>query len=189
MPRGGKRKGAGRKPTGKVAMLVRVDPSVRARLERDAKRAGRSLSNEAELALSDAFRAAEQPTAETKALCYLIKQVVEAARNQERTADPEFSWRDNRFDFEAFRCAVIEVLDRLAPAGEVDGPSRYRGRRSAEEFGLLLAAIVLTHLTANTKRMIDVADRSKVSRGHRFYAFPQAARDLRLKNANQERGK
>jgi len=170
-------------------MLVRVDPTIRARLERDAKRAGRSLSSEAELALSDAFRAAEEPAAETRALCYLIKQVVEAARNQERTADPEFSWRENRFDFEAFRYAVIEVLDRLAPAGEVDGPSRYRRTRSAEDFGLLLAAIVLTHLTADTKRMIEVANRSGLPRGHHFYAFPQAARDLRLKNANQERGK
>ena len=63
MARGGARKGSGRKSTGKVAMLVRVKPEVRARLERDAKRAKRSLSHEVELQL-DALSAAPRPDAQ-----------------------------------------------------------------------------------------------------------------------------
>jgi hypothetical protein len=168
-------------------MLVRVDPSVRTRLERDAKRAGRTLSRETELVLTDAFRGAEKTTAETRALCYLIGQIVEAARNQERTADPEFNWRHNRFDFEALKCAVIEVLDRLAPAGEVDSPSRYQRWRSSEEFGRLLAAIVLSYLTTDSKQLIDLANLAGLPEGHRFYAFPQAARDLSLNKQRRDK--
>jgi hypothetical protein len=189
MARGGKRRGAGRKPAGKVAMLVRVEPTVRKRLERDAKRSGRSLSREAELTLEDAFREAEPTTAETHALCYLIRQIVEVARNLERTAGPEFGWRDNRFDFEAFKYAVIEVLDRLAPAGEVDAASRYKRARSSEDLGLLVSAIVLSYLTADSKQLRDLANLAGLPTGHRFYAYPQAARDLSVNNANQEGGK
>ena len=67
MARGGARKGSGRKSTGKVAMLVRVKPEVRARLERDAKRAKRSLSHEVELQL-DALSAAPRPNAQMRAM-------------------------------------------------------------------------------------------------------------------------
>jgi len=190
MPRGGKRRGAGRKPAGKVAMLVRVEPNVRARLERDAKRERRTLSRQTELVLTGASRAAEPATAETRAFCYLIGQIVQAARGQKRTAPPEFNWRYNRFDFEVFKCAVIEVLDRLAPSGGADSPSRYERRRSAEEFGQLLAEIVLSYLlTTDSKRLIDLANLADLPTGHHFYAFPQAARDLSLNNANRGRDK
>src|SRR5262245_34698743 len=175
MRRGGKRRGAGRKPTGKVAMLDRVAPEIRARLERDAKRDGRSLPHEIERQLADAFRAAEPPNAQTRALSYLITQIVQVAQVLERTAPPEFSWRDNRFDFEAFKCAVIEVLDRLAPAGEVGGTSRYPRARSSDDLGYLIAAIVLSYLTANTERLLALAHRGEAPRGHPLYAFSQAA--------------
>ena len=187
MPRGGKRRGAGSKPAGKLAMLVRGEPYVRARLERDAKRKRRTLSRQTELVLADAFRAAKPATAETRAFCYLIAQIVEAARGQKRTAPPEFNWRDNRFDFEAFKCAVIEVLDRLAPSGEADSPSRYERWRSAEEFGQLLAAIVLSYLTTDSKQLIEVANRAGLPFKHHFYAFPQAARDLSLNNQGRDK--
>src|SRR5438105_941621 len=51
MARGGRRAGAGRKASGKVAMLVRVSPKVRGAIEREAQRSGRSLSAQAEAIL------------------------------------------------------------------------------------------------------------------------------------------
>src|SRR5579883_2965464 len=42
MARGGRRAGAGRKASGKVAMLVRVSPKVRGAIEREAQRSSRS---------------------------------------------------------------------------------------------------------------------------------------------------
>ena len=119
MARGGARKGSGRKSTGKVAMLVRVKPEVRARLERDAKREKRSLSHEVEIQL-DALSAAPRPDAQMRGLCYLVTQIAEIAETFDRSADPEFSWRDNRFDFEAFKYALLQVLDQLAPTGSAE---------------------------------------------------------------------
>jgi hypothetical protein len=39
------------------------------------------------------------------------------------------------------------------------------------------------------KQSIDLANLAKLPTGHHFYAFPQAARDLSLNNANQGRDK
>src|SRR5262245_2030676 len=178
MAKGGRRKGAGRKPAGKVAMLVRVDPEVRARLERDAKRAGRSLSFEVELQL-DAISAAPRADTHTRALCYLIAQVAKIAQTLEReAAAPQFSWRDNRFDFEAFKCAITQVLDRLAPNGEV-GSSRYPTEQTPEELGRTAAALVFA-LLMSPDTLLAKAERGGARRGSLLYAYPQVARDLGL---------
>jgi hypothetical protein len=179
MARGGRRKGSGRKPTGKVAMLVRVSPEIRTRIENDARRARRSLSLEAELALADALRAAPRSDKPTEALCYLIKQITAAGQTFGRTAAPEFDWRGNRFDFEAFRYAVMEVLDRLAPAGD-SHKSRYPNAKTPQDMGLLMAMMVLSYLTANRRKMRGLVERTG-GRGSLFYAFPQAADALGLR--------
>jgi hypothetical protein len=126
MARGGKRRGAGRKPIGraKVAMLVRVSPDVRKRLERDAKRARRSLSREVELQLNDALRVAERGDPPTRALCYLIVHIVSMADSW--MAHSECNWRTNRFDFEVFKSAVSQLLNALAPAGALDKGERWQ---------------------------------------------------------------
>ena len=140
MARGGARKGSGRKSTGKVAMLVRVKPEVRARLERDAKRAKRSLSHEVEIQL-DALSAAPRPDAQMRGLCYLVTQIAEIGQAFDRSADPEFSWRDNRFDFEAFKYALLQVLDQLAPTGPA-GDSRYPMEPTPERMGRVIAWLI-----------------------------------------------
>src|SRR5262245_32182135 len=59
MVRGGKREGAGRKPLGRVALTVRISPTVRRRIERHADQNNAiSLTKQAEQWLS---LAAEQP--------------------------------------------------------------------------------------------------------------------------------
>jgi hypothetical protein len=178
MARGGARKGSGRKSTGKVAMLVRVKPEVRARLERDAKRAKRSLSHEVELQL-DALSAAPRPDAQMRGLCYLVTQIAEIGQTFDRSADPEFSWRDNRFDFEAFKYALLQVLDQLAPTGSA-GDSRYPMEATPERMGLVIAWQIRVRLTADAAEQHVRGDRRGAGRGSLFYAFPQVARDLGL---------
>ena len=178
MARGGARKGSGRKSTGKVAMLVRVKPEVRARLERDAKRAKRSLSHEVELQL-DALSAAPRPDAHTRGLCYLVTQITEIGQAYDRAADPEFSWRDNRFDFEAFKYALLQVLDQLAPTAPV-GDSRYPMEPTPERMGHVIASLIRLNLTAKPDEQRARGDRRGAGRGSLFYAFPQVARDLGL---------
>jgi hypothetical protein len=183
MAKGGRRKGAGRKPAGKVAMLVRVAPEVRARLERDAKRANRSLSSEVELRL-DAIGAAPRADTHTRALCYLIAQAAKIAQTLERTAAPEFSWRDNRFDFEAFKCAVTQILDRLAPAGEV-GSSRYPIGQTPEEIGRTAAQLVFA-LLRSPDTLHAMAEQRGARRGSLLNVYPQAARDLGLSTGDEK---
>jgi hypothetical protein len=181
MARGGKQKGAGRKPIGsrRVAMLIRVGPEVRARLERDAKRAGHSLSREAEHLLEDALAVAPSADQQTRALAYLVQQIVGVGRSIERSDAPEFNWRENRFDFEALKCALALLMDRLAPPGGA-GSSRYPLAQSPREMGRILASIVLAFLASGDKGLPSIGDRRGSTRGSLFYAYPQAARALGL---------
>jgi hypothetical protein len=194
--KGGPRKGAGRKPTGNVPMLVRVSPAVRASLEREVEREGGSLSAAAERAIGAAAKAfgADQ---QTKALCYLINQLVVIGKTLEQTTDRElteadlepapalgppaakrveFNWRTIRFDFEAFRSAVIQVIDRLAPAGDA-GRSRYVLAGDPEGVGRTMASMVIG-LLSTPRAEHNIMGQARGA--PLFYAYPQAARDLNL---------
>jgi hypothetical protein len=181
MAKGGKRKGSGRKPTGKVAMLVRMAPDVRARLERAAGLSGQSLSAAAEEHLNYALRSAAPLDKQTRALCFLIGSVTLFGRGlgEERA----FNWRERRFDFEALKCAVMEVLDRLAPAGPV-GDSPYPKEATPEAAGHTLASMAIGMLHA-PDQLLAVGERQQKPMGSLYYAFPQAARDLGVTGENK----
>jgi hypothetical protein len=193
MAKGGRRKGAGRKPTGKVAMLVRVSPEVRKRLERDAKRARRSLSSEIERQLTDALRAVPPVDPQTRALCYLITRIPRVARTFLHTPDLGFRWRTDRFDFEVLKYVVNEILDHLAPTGAVErgrygGLNDYLARVGSIEIphvdedspkglGDVIAGTILAGL-AMPDLFYAEGERSNALTGSAYYAIPQAARDL-----------
>src|SRR5690349_19799647 len=89
MAQGGRRAGAGRKASGKVAMLVRVSPKVRGAIEREAQRSGRSLPAQAEAILLEAALERSRGERKSRALGYLITQagkVMEAAARNEGAA-------------------------------------------------------------------------------------------------------
>src|ERR1700730_14257236 len=105
MARGGRRAGAGRKATGKVAMLVRVSPKVRGAIEREAQRNGRSLSAQTEAILLDAALEKPQAARRARSLPYLVTQVCAVMDSAGRGEGVEFDWRTSRFDFEALKVA------------------------------------------------------------------------------------
>ena len=191
MAKGGKRKGSGRKATGKVAMLVRVAPETRTRLEREAKQKRQSLSAVAERHLTDALYG--QPVdPQTRALCYLITRIPMIARTFARKADFEFTWRTNRFDFEVLRYVVNYILDGLAPAGAVEG-GRYGGLNdymarvgidnphededSPTVLGNIIAGAIVASLALRDVLYAE-GERSGAASGSDYYALPQATRDL-----------
>src|SRR5262245_12838141 len=128
MPSGGKRKGSGRKPRGKVAMLVRVAPETRQALEREARTLRHSLSHVAEQFLLLGIRTKRErsrPDA-MRALCYLIAETADLVCNiKDSKGVPlqPFDWRTNPFMFCAFRFAVLKLLDKVAPPGEIQSPA------------------------------------------------------------------
>ena len=117
MARGGRRAGAGRKPSGKVAMLVRVSPKVRGAIEREAQRSGRSLSAQAEAILLEAALERSRGERKSRALAYLVTQAGKVMEAAARNEGAEFDWQTSRFDFEALQAAIMRLLERMGPQG------------------------------------------------------------------------
>jgi TraY domain len=181
--------GGGRKPRGvgpAVHFNTRIAPDVRRRLERDARRNGRSLSHEIEVRLTDSIREAPAADVQTRALCYLISQVAEIGRvvGLERSSGSEFNWRTNRFDFEAFRAAIAHLLDRLAPTGEIEA-SRYPLFETSEAMGRSIGSHAMAYLSSSDS-LLKRAEGRGAPTGSLLYAFPQAARDLGFKTRQGE---
>src|SRR5262245_37391187 len=107
MARGGARKGTGPKPgkTRRVAVLARLAPEIRQQLEREAKRSRRSLSAEIESRLHDSML--PRPDDQTRAITYIVAQITAVLRSIATLEEREFDWRTNRWDFEAFKGAVV----------------------------------------------------------------------------------
>ena len=177
MTKGGRRPSAGRKPTGKVAMLVRVSPEVRGAIARAARRNGTSLSAQAEAIFLDVQNAMAKTDELTRTLAYLVTQTCAVLRGMDRTGGDAFDWRNSRSDFDALRAALSHVLDRLAPAGAVE-PARYPQYESPAHAGRVAADVVLVMLAQDEGRLQAMAESRAAGIGSIFYAFPQAARAL-----------
>jgi hypothetical protein len=193
---GGKRKGAGRKPTGKVPMLVRVDPEVRSSLDREAKRNRQSLSAVAERYLAYGSRKAPSADPDTEGLCHLIRSIGlfapglgysntadSAAADERNINDPgddivthQFNWRTDPFDFAVFKLAVTRLLDSLAPKGDT-GKSPYPGYSTPDEVARTLVA--LAEGLKRLPREVLLAHAQQRDVGSMFHAFAQSARDLK----------
>jgi hypothetical protein len=109
----------GRKPKGefegKLANFsTRIQPETRKALEAEAKATGLSISQLAEKLLINGLkerRATEKDPA-MRALCFLIAQL---ARHV--VGPTEADWRSHPFFYEAFKFAVVQLLDALDPPG------------------------------------------------------------------------
>jgi hypothetical protein len=145
MARGGKRKGAGRKPIGKVAMLVRVAPEVRARLVREAKKARQSLSAATERHLTDTFRGQPTDPPKARALGSLIALAARAC-----SAGTPFDLNDP-FVFRALRLAMDQIFDFLKPQGEVQS---IVDRLGEAEFSGVPASIVDSYRTPEARAKV-----------------------------------
>lgn len=163
-------------------MLVRVAPEVRARLEREAKQTGRSLSAVTEYYIAYASKAVTPADKPTRALCYFIERMTIYARGL-RTSDTEdaehgaygFNWRADPFDFAVLKSALTQLLDRWAPKGEI-GSSPYPGYATPEEAARTLVALV----NVPADDLFSYAEGAKKLTGSVYYGQAQAWRDLKL---------
>jgi hypothetical protein len=114
----------GRTPKGEFAgklanFSTRIQPETRKALDAEAEATGLSISQLAEKLLRDGLkerRAAEKDPA-MRALCFLIAQL---ARHVVGPTDA--SWRSSPFFYEAFKFAVVQLLDALDPPGTYGEP-------------------------------------------------------------------
>jgi hypothetical protein len=125
--RGGRRMGAGRPrstPAGKNSYFsTRIDAETRAWLEAESRRTNKTLSSTVAHLLRFALQKREQDDRADpiRALCYVIGVLAERIPATYFTKR-EYSWRSNPYMFEAFRTAVLHLLDEWRPAGEIVTP-------------------------------------------------------------------
>ena len=179
MAQGGRRAGAGRKASGKVAMLVRVSPKVRGAIEREAQRSGRSLSAQAEAILLEAALERSRGERKSRALAYLITQAGKVMEAAARNEGAEFDWQASRFDFEALAAAITRLLERIGPPGAAE-PSRYAQYPTPADLGRTAAETVLAIATLDKARAHELAALRNAPIGSPFYGLPQVAEDLGL---------
>lgn len=123
LPRGRPPKGTHR---GKSAVFsTRITPETRRKLEESAKRYEKSLSDEIEERLSQSLIADDESRKDRpiRDLCYLIEKLtapMTAVARADLGWKENRTWRNDKFLFLAFKAAISELLDRLAPGGEID---------------------------------------------------------------------
>jgi hypothetical protein len=127
--RGGRRKGAGRPrftKNGKASNFsTRVTQKTRDLLEAEARLHGESLSEVAEyllqIGMDERAKRRDRKRGPHRAFGFLLEVL-----NQEILGpylrDPKYTWRSNPYMFEAFRTAVVHLLNGLGPPGEVVTP-------------------------------------------------------------------
>jgi TraY domain len=128
-------------PGERVSLGLRVTPEMKARLDAEARRSGRSQSQEAELRLEQSFRNdnyADQAmdlayglrlTALLKALGRVMVDAgpVAAMRKTGRHQDA-VNWMSNAYAFDQAAEAVATVLEALQPEGDKTAPNEIDNR-------------------------------------------------------------
>jgi len=125
MPRGGKRKGAGRKPSGghrKLNFSTRIDAELREELKRAAARNKRSLSNEIERRLEQSCEKDEKPRRWEPHNHGLAELIVLAAQAAE--FHTEKRWIEDPYTFHVLRKAISFLLGYCEPSGPIETPAR-----------------------------------------------------------------
>lgn len=131
-PRGGRRRGAGRKPQGpkpKTGVLqMRISEELSRAIDSEVKLAAGNPSRSSVAAdlLRWGIRAKQDSQVDdpTRDLCYLIAETALAVSTMGVPIGPPRAtrWFGDPFTFQAFRLAVNHLLDALAPEGEVVSP-------------------------------------------------------------------
>ena len=131
---------AGRKPRGEfrgksAVFSTRITPELRAALEREAARSGRSLSQEIERRLTDSMSKAETRKwgpPRTESMMFFLAQLIDSIESETGQR-----WIDDPFTFQAVYFGLNLIFSMLKPDGDVVPPNRikaaFEASRAAEE--------------------------------------------------------
>jgi hypothetical protein len=129
-----RRKGGGRKPKppgeGKTAQFqARISSDLRAALDTEAAATGGRLSVSAIASglLKDGLRVKREREFERddpmRALWYLVAETAKEICGSREGRKPGLDWRTNPFAYEAFKLAIVKIMDSLRPAGDIRPPA------------------------------------------------------------------
>jgi hypothetical protein len=194
--------GAGRKPRGDyrgkaATFTTRIQPELRAALDKAARESNRSLSQEVERRLDESFKIAAKIARDfgpphIAAFSHLVSEV---GRMAELMTGKR--WREDRFTFEAFKSAVNILLDRLAYDGDLQLPERCalsanETDRHSPGFGEQMrrpdgvGAAIALGLWSQIEMSDTPPPRKGVHLANQFYALPKVRRDLGLKSNKEQ---
>ena len=110
---------------------IRITQETRDLVEAEARRHGETLSATAENLLQIGLgekatrRNREKVGRPFRALCFLLEQLNLRIRGVHHR-DQKYTWHSNPYMFEAFRTAVLDLIDEVRPPGEVVTPPPVR---------------------------------------------------------------
>jgi len=209
--RGGRRKRAGRPrftESGKGSYFsTRISQRTRDLLEAEAKRHRESLSTVAEHLLQigleeKAERRKRKKKGPLRALCFLLDRLTEDISGP-HVQDPKYFWYLNPYMFQAFRTAVLHLLDALKPHGELVTPPSVPARDeeeldaifndSPEEHGHGCARRMFLAMQIQSLHAKDPSDyklwrdfKIPPERMQEYYGFVDARRDLGVRELSRE---
>jgi hypothetical protein len=168
--------GGGRKPRGKAPaehFNTRMTPEVRKLLQAEARLHGWSLSREIEERLKGSLVLGDRDIEDraTKALVRVIAEMAARTQAPKSPRGPGINWRNNRFLFEAFKAALNQFLDQLAPEGKATD-SEHPQFKTPEA----LANAIVFSVEDQLQNTPD--SHAALVRTGFFHALPHIARDL-----------
>jgi formate dehydrogenase maturation protein FdhE len=194
-----RRPGAGRPPAGPISGKVstfstRITAETRDALETERKASGQSISQIAERLLNTGLaQVREQQTiAPTRALRFLVGRLADASSI--KPGARRFEWYEDRFTFEAFRVALMILLEQLRPKNSdlekelIDGNEPWREMwreilASPETLGRSKFLEIWDHLqrvkpTTVTEAMSFTNEASAIAWSRYSYTIDDVRRDL-----------
>jgi hypothetical protein len=191
--------GGGRKPKGRFVgnterINVRYTPAIKTRLEIAAAKNGRSLPQEIQERLERTFNedAYESRDPAMTALIYMVERAANEFVRGGKKGLP--AWRIDPAEFEGFKAAIGNMLERLRPTGEPvgisGGPNSPLSRAKYIEW-LIFDAVPISatpkHITdyyrkAAHGRAPDFPMGSTTQRAHQEFVEQEDARSAALKD-------
>jgi hypothetical protein len=196
--------GAGRKPKGEyrgksATFTTRIQPELRAALDKAAVKNNRSLSQEVEKRLHDSFELPAQLARRfgPSHIAAFSRLVSEVGKGVELVTGKR--WRDDRFTYEAFKSAVNMLLNRCAAEGDVRVPERCaesandidrnspglgEQMRRPEAVGAAAALGLLSQTELMDAPPLNHPD--NLHYADQFYVLPRVRRDLGLTSKKEQ---
>jgi hypothetical protein len=192
--------GGGRKPKGdfhKVSssFSIRMPAEMRAELKAAAGKNDRAEGQELLRRLQDSFHRDRDKSRDpaSRALCYLLAELIELVSLNSFENPKKSEWRNNPFAFRVIKLAFTQILKSLEPKGEIQPPSGEwlnaffmirtdKPDEMAEVAAVIILSMLHTPLPSNpTKSSPGIAQITYTRRDRqRQYGMSDALRDFHI---------
>jgi hypothetical protein len=155
----------GRKPSGPIkgktiSFYTKISEKTRGALESEAAASGQSISQVAERMMrigleKNRDREIDSPM---RALAFIACELAKQCELRGIKSRQLYQWTNHPFVFEAFRLALLELLEQIRPPGDITHPYVAEGFEEKETQSLAVTAKAATAVVWHDLRHIEGAD-------------------------------